>query len=87
MNPPKDKRLDEVNALKDLAPQGVSLPTIDEALDSGLDTVTVDFEEWFTITGVSIVTRANTLGPLTTSDPGVNNVETVDKYVELANAA
>ena len=49
LNPPKEHRLDEVNALKDLAPDGVSLPTIVEALESGFDPFTVEFETWFPV--------------------------------------
>jgi len=49
LNPPKEHRLNEVNALKDLAPDGVSLPTIFEALESGFDPFTVEFETWFPV--------------------------------------
>jgi len=45
--PPPERTLNEINSLKDLAPDGVAIPTAYEALESGCDPVTIEFEEWF----------------------------------------
>lgn len=47
--PPADRRLDEINALEDLAPHGVILPTQPEAMSTGLALTEVAFDKWFSL--------------------------------------
>lgn len=44
--PPVDRRLDEVETLQDLAPNGVALPTVSEATATGLALTEVAFDDW-----------------------------------------
>ena len=45
--PPVDQRLDSIATLTALAPGGVALPTIEEALSSGFPVAEVSFDEWY----------------------------------------
>lgn len=44
--PPADRCLDEIEALPDLAPNGVVLPTGSEALSTGFALTEVAFDKW-----------------------------------------
>ena len=45
--PPPALQLDEISALENLAPNGVTLPTATEARATGLPLTEVAFDEWY----------------------------------------
>jgi hypothetical protein len=47
--PPADRRLDDIETLQNLAPNGVALPTASEATATGFALTEVAFDDWFSL--------------------------------------